>query len=341
MNGKQRILTALAMTRPDRTPVFPIAHYYTAGLKGMPVSVFATGGEKMASALLAGYERFGWDGINPGCDVAVEAEAIGSQLEYPEQAPPHLIRPALELPESAPFLRKPHPLKDGRMPVVVRATQLCVREAGKEAFIGPFTMGPFNCASQVRGVENLLTDVLDRPGFVGELLDFCTEVLLDYGKALIDAGADAVFLGEALCSPGMISPKYYRDTVAPRQKRLIGDLKKYGAGFVLLHICGNVKRILPDMLETGADILDLDWQMDMGESKQAAEGKAALRGNLDPSAALLSGTPELVYERSVEVIRAAGSGGGLILGSGCDVAPGTPEANLDAMLAAARAAIPA
>jgi len=337
MNGKQRILSALAMTQPDHTPVFPIAHYYTAGLKGMPIRVFATDGEKMAWALLAAYERFGWDGINPGCDVAVEGEAMGSHLEYPEQAPPHVLRPALEFPEYAPFLRKPHPLRDGRMPVVVNATRFCVREAGQEAFIGPFIMGPFNCASQVRGVENLLTDILDRPGFVEELLDFCTEALLDYGKALIDVGADAVFLGEALCSPGMISPKYYKNTVAPRQKRLIGGLKQYGAGHVLLHVCGNVKKILPHMLETGADILDLDWQMDMGESKRTVEGKATLRGNLDPSATLLNGTPEMVYEQSAEVIRAAGGAGGLILGSGCDVAPGTPEANLDALVAAGRA----
>ena len=335
MHGKQRVLTALGMEQPDRTPVFPIAHYYTAGLKGMPVSLFATDGEKMASALLAACERFGWDGINPGCDVAIEGEALGSQLEFPEQAPPHVVRPVLENPELAVFLRRPNPLRKGRMPVVIRATEICVREAGREIFVGPFTMGPFNCASQVRGVNNLLMDIIERPNFVEELLDFCVDVLLDYGKALLDVGADAIFLGEALCMPGMISPKYYAETVLPRQQKLIAGLKEYGAGFVLLHICGNVKRILPAMLESGAAILDLDWQMDMAESKRACAGRATLRGNLDPSAVLLSGTPDDVYAKSVEVIRAAGAGGGLILGSGCDVAPGTPAENLDAMRAAA------
>jgi uroporphyrinogen decarboxylase len=90
------------------------------------------------------------------------------------------------------------------------------------------------------------------------------------------------------------------------------------------------------MLDTGSDILDLDWKMDMGESKRTCAGRATLRGNLDPASTLLQGTPELVYEKSVEVIRAAAAGGGLILGSGCDVASATPYENLDAMTSAAR-----
>ncbi len=51
---------------------------------------------------------------------------------------------------------------------------------------------------------------------------------------------------------------------------------------------------------------------------------------------LLRGTPERVYENAREVIQSAATGGGLILGSGCDVAPGTPPENLDAMMTAAR-----
>lgn len=311
MTGKERVLAAIRMQETDRTPVFPITHYFTAEVKGVPISRFATDGDTMGSALIAGLERFGWDGINPGCDVAVEGEALGSILDFPENAPPHVVRQALSDPASLRMLKKPHPLRDGRMPVVIRATKICVREVGESTYIGPYTMGPFNCASQVRGVEQLLIDTVERPEFVEELLDFCTEVVLDYGKALVDAGAHGVFLGEAICTPGMISPRFYRNCVLPRQQRLVGALKKYGAGQVLIHICGDVKKILPTMLETGADIFDLDWQVDMAEAKQVFAGKAAVRGNLDPAAVLLKGRPEDVYENAVKVIRSAGAGGGI------------------------------
>jgi uroporphyrinogen decarboxylase len=337
MTGKERIEAALRMEEPDRVPVFPIAHYYTAGLKPVPVSLFARDAGAMAECLAAGVDRFDWDGINPGDDVCVEGEAMGSRLSYPDDAPPYLVEPVLRDPSRLAELPSPDPLRDGRMPVVVGATALCAKQLGGRVFIGPFTMGPFNCASQVRGVEDLLTDILDRPEFVESLLDFCTGVLIRFGKALIDAGADAVFLGEALCSPAMISPAWYAKTVVPRQRRLVSALKAHAPVKVGLHICGDVRKILPAMLETGADILDLDWKVDMGEAKRICSGRAAIRGNLDPAAVLLQGTPDLVFRKSVEVIHAAGRGGGLILGSGCDVAPGTPQANLDAMLAAALA----
>ena len=142
-------------------------------------------------------------------------------------------------------------------------------------------------------------------------------------------------MGEALCSPDMISPVLYR-SILTRQRRLVEVLKRYGAKHVLLHICGNVKRILPAMIETTADILDLDWQVNLAEAKcVCGPARVTMRGNLDPSEVLLHGTPEVVYQKSIEAIRGAG-GSGFILGSGCDVASRTPYENLDAMTAAAR-----
>jgi uroporphyrinogen decarboxylase len=301
----------------------------------MSVRTFSTDGDKMAAALLHAAQRFGWDGINPGSDVAVEGEALGSTAEYPDEGPPHVTRPGLTDPSDLARLGVPNPLRAGRMPVVIRATEICAREAGGEIYNLPVIMGPLNCASQLRGVDQVLLDTADRPEFVAELLDFCTEVVTEYGKALIDAGAHGILVGEALCSPGMISPAFYRSVVS-RQRRLVEALRQHGAQHVLLHICGNVKRILPAMVETSADIFDLDWQVNLAEAKcVCGPARVTIRGNLDPAAVLLHGTPETVYRKSVEAIRAGGDRG-FILGSGCDVAPGTPHENLDAMNAAVR-----
>ena len=74
----------------------------------------------------------------------------------------------------------------------------------------------------------------------------------------------------------------------------------------------------------------------MAEVKETVAGKVTIRGNLDPAVVLMNGTPEEVYEKSVEVIKAAASGGGMILGSGCDVSYGTPYENMEMMLKAAK-----
>jgi uroporphyrinogen decarboxylase len=337
MTAKERMLAAIRMIEPDRVPVFPLAHYFSAVPGKMSVRSFATNGDKMAAALIAAFERFGWDGVQPGCDVAIEAEAMGSVLEFPEDAPPYMVRPVLRDPANFRNLKKPNPLRDGRMPVIVRATQICAKELGDQAYVGSFLGGPFNCASQLRGVEDLMTDIGDRPEFVEALLDFCTDLLIDFGKALIDAGADALFLGEALCSPGMISPKYYARTIAPRQQRMIAAFNQYDPNcHTGMHICGQATAIIATIIETGSDIADLDWQVDMGEAKQICAGRMAIRGNLDPSAVLLQDTAENVYRRTADLIRSAGPGSGFILGSGCDVALATPFENLDAMMAAAK-----
>ncbi|MFA6472673.1 MAG: uroporphyrinogen decarboxylase family protein [Candidatus Latescibacterota bacterium] len=337
MNGKERIQMVCRIEEPDRVPVMPITHYHSAALAGITIGEYARSGEKMAAAVLKGYERFGWDGFMLGCDVGVEGEALGGTAEFPDNAPPNLKSYVLENnPEKLKDLKVPNPLKDGRMPVEIRATEICIREVGGEAFVQPYTACPMTCASQLRGVQTLMMDTLDDPVFVEELLDFTTKVVLEYGKALVDAGAHCVLLGAALCSPQFTPPQFYQEKILPRHQKLIAELKEYGAPSVDLHVCGNIWKIVPYMAESGADMFDVDWQMDMVKLKQELKGKGiTLRGNINP-ALIQNGTQEEVYGESVKILESAGSGGGMILGSGCDVAVGAPYENLDMMIKAAK-----
>jgi len=110
------------------------------------------------------------------------------------------------------------------MPMIIESTKICAQEVGDELYICSVIMGPMNCASQIRGVETLMFDFMDRPEFAGELLDFCTDLEIMFGKELIDAGAHSLIIGEALCSPAFISPKLYHDFVVPRQEKLIAAI---------------------------------------------------------------------------------------------------------------------
>ncbi len=334
MTGIERMEAAIAMRPGDRVPVSPLAHYYTAAFAGRTIREFASDPEVMAASFMAAVDRFGWDFINVGCDVAVEASGLGAAMIYEENAPPHVAGPILADPAALDRLRVPNPLRDGRMPVVVKAAEICAREIGGDVLIGAFTMDPMNLSSQLRGVQNLMLDTYDRPDFVEDLLDFSTVVVIEFGKALIDAGAKVILFGAALCSPNMISPVFYRTKIAPRQRRQVEALRAHGAEHVLMHICGNVTPIIPDIAALGCDMIDLDWQVDVPAAKRTLAGAAAVRGNLDPGF-LLNAGPDAVYDRCCALIRATGPGG-FILGSGCDVMPGTPAETMDAMVQAAR-----
>jgi len=338
MNGLERIRTVLDANEPDRIPVFPLVHYGTARAAGYKIRDFSTDPEINARCLIHGYRQCGYDGVQPSVAVMVEGEAVGGLAEYPEDNVPFIKDVCLKIPDVG-LLTMPDPQATNPMSLVVESTRLCAAEIGREAFIAPSIMGPLNSAGQIRGVETLMFDFFDRPDFVGELLDFTTELGIEYGKALLDAGAHGVFIGEAMCSPAFISPNFYRKFVLSRQKRLIDALMGHGAECTILHICADTKPIMRAYaVETGTTVIDLDWQVDVGEilnSDAMRPEKTLVRGNLDPAGELLRGTPREVLAASKKLIESVGKNPRFILGSGCAMNPDSLPANCGAMVEAA------
>ena len=105
------------------------------------------------------------------------------------------------------------------------------------------------------------------------------------------------------------------------------DAVHAAGGKTKLHICGNTTNVLPLMLETGTDIIDLDWMVDLKRARALAEGKNVVySGNYDPVAVLLQGTPDSV-RASVHACRAAVPTN-YISSAGCEVPRDTPPENL-------------
>ena len=102
------------------------------------------------------------------------------------------------------------------------------------------------------------------------------------------------------------------------------------------HICGNATPIIAGMVESGAQMLEVDQKADQLTCKTAAKGRATLVGPVDPSGVLAKGTPEEVTDKCREAIQTLGGGGGFILGPGCAMPSTTPDENIDAMIEAAR-----
>ena len=93
-----------------------------------------------------------------------------------------------------------------------------------------------------------------------------------------------------------------------------------------------VESFLADMAQSGADIIDVDWMVDMGQAATIFGERAAVCGNQDPVAVMLNGSPEDV-RRITHACMAAG-GPRSISAAGCEIPLGTPHANLLAQAAA-------
>jgi len=106
---------------------------------------------------------------------------------------------------------------------------------------------------------------------------------------------------------------------------------------VRLHICGDTNAILDGMGRLGADIVDLDYPVDMRDARARMPGQVVL-GNVEPVGVMRNGTPEQVTRTLAACHRAAGPR--WIVGAGCELPRDTAEANVRAMCAFARDTAP-
>ncbi len=187
-------------------------------------------------------------------------EALGAAVEQPADGAP-LLRQHLLEDLNLDALRRVDPTRGGRMPLFYRAVEKVVQEIGRERYVLATLRGPLLGASQLRGVQEILMDLIDHPEEAEKILDFTAETALRLGQWLAGSGAHGLLLGEATCSPNFISPRFYRRFVLPRHQRLVRGLKAAGWRAVGLHICGDTTAILEDVISTGVDFLDLDYQV--------------------------------------------------------------------------------
>lgn len=164
------------------------------------------------------------------------------------------------------------------------------------------------------------------------MLRIAAEQAARFAVLQVEAGADIIGIGDAATS--LISPDMFREYALPYQKRIVEAVHAAG-GKTKLHICGNTTNVLPLMLETGTDIIDLDWMVDLKRARALAEGKNVVySGNYDPVAVLLQGTPERVREAVLSC--AAICPDRYISSAGCEVPRDTPPENLLAVAEAVK-----
>ena len=348
MKSRERFLAAATRRPPDKVPAAPYDGNFGAAFAGIPISRYNTDAAAMAAAHIKTWDALGYDVVVAQSDNYYIAQGFGCVINQPFDTTPNLVKPAVDTLDDIGRLRVPDPYKDGRMPVYLEAVHLLREHFGDEVAVrGPGT-GPFSLASYlVGGTAFFLTEIAEaeaeedeaKQAQLHQLMEISSDGLLAFLKALLEAGSDVLQAGDSLASLSMISPAIYEKYVWPYERKVfttLAPLAKERGAVTLLHICGKTQRILPLMAETGADILEIDAPVDMAEARALTGGKVALMGNLDPVSLLLQGTPEAVRQVAQDsMVRCDALAGGYILGSGCEVAPGTPAENIRALVAAA------
>jgi MtaA/CmuA family methyltransferase len=205
----------------------------------------------------------------------------------------------------------------------LEAIRLLRQRKGGQVPIMGWVEGALAEAADLRGMLPLMIDLNLRPDWVAELLEQIVKVEIKFAREQVKAGADIIGLGDAVAS--QVSPEMYREFALPYEQRIFAAVHELG-GIARLHICGDTTHILEVMTSSGADMIDIDWMVDIEQAARVFEGKTALCGNFDPVAVMLQGTQAEV--RCAVLDCQVKGGEQYFSAAGCEVPDGTPRENL-------------
>jgi uroporphyrinogen decarboxylase len=336
MSPMQR-MQAIAEGRPtDRLPFAPLVGETMAPLIGTTISKYRHSAQVMVEVETAIYEMFGQDGVGVGPGYQGPAEALGTQLIFPENEIPYVKEPAIKDWDDLEGMTPVDPKRSEKMSLYLTALDNLKEKLGAQVPVGSFIGGPLSIAAFVRGTDLLLRDLTRNPEKVHRLLQLATESALLYIDAVLDLECQ-VSIADPVASGSLIGAKTFREFVKPYLKQYADRvIERTGVG-PMLHICGNTTRIWRDMVETGASTLSLDNVIDMGKAKAMVGEEVCLMGNVDPVNVIAKGTRKQIFAAVQDcLIKTADSPKGFILASGCQIPIGTPLENIHAFADAAR-----
>lgn len=326
MNSLERYLAVLDGKPVDFLPRTPILMQYAAEFIGHHYDEFASDYRVLTEANLVCCREFGIDQMNTMSDPYRETQGFGAKMIYGRDMVPRCEKHPLEDETNLATLVRPNPLQAERMRDRIDAVKRFYAEVGGQYSIMGWVEGPAAEAADLRRLDNFFMDLIEDETYIGEVMDVCVDVALDFAQAQVAVGAETIGVGDAAAS--QVSQEIYEELILPREQRLVQGLHAMGAK-VRMHICGNITHLLPGLSSLELDAIDIDHMVDLRHARQILGNKVALGGNLDPVEAVLRSNPEKIRRAILTAYEQAGNP--FIVNAGCEIPSGTPVENLKAL----------
>ncbi|MBB5348512.1 uroporphyrinogen decarboxylase [Desulfoprunum benzoelyticum] len=216
-------------------------------------------------------------------DILIPIEAMGARLEFHEGQGP-LLPDRIRTGAAVDRLVVPDP--EATMPFVMETIRLLRREL-KVPLIG-FAGAPFTCATYIieGGSSKTFWEtkklMYTQPEVFHRLMAKISRTTLLYLLAQARAGAQALQLFDSWA--GILAPCDFERFALPYVQEIIAGLQQ--TGLPIIYFANNGATLLDLSVSSGADVIGLDWRINIGEAVRRV-GRRAVQGNLDPFALLL------------------------------------------------------
>jgi MtaA/CmuA family methyltransferase len=331
MTGLQRTLAFIDGKPVDRPPCHPIIMRWAAQYAGVSYRTFCLDYRKKCEAMIRCADDFDLDWVTVMSDAYCEASAFGLDIEYPENDLPIDRGGHLADLDAAGRLQPFRALEHARTINRIEEIREFKRRVGDRTFIVGWVEGPVAEYADLRGASNAAMDFMDDPDTVLKAMGVIVDCALEFITRQVAAGAHCIGIGDAFCS--QIGPGLYRQLAFDGECRMVNHIHALGAK-AKLHICGNTHAILPDMIRTGADIVDVDHLVPSMQAFAGLLGPGQVfSGKCDPVTVIQNGSPSDICASVRSSLEQAG--GRCIVSAGCEITPGTTRENVRALRAAA------
>ena len=257
-------------------------------------------------------------------DILVIPEAMGMHLEMIESKGPRLYN-AIRSINDVNNLKQVDAVKD--LKYVLDAVSLTKKELnGRVPLIG-FAGSPWTLMTYMvegggsKNFAEIKKFIYNQPKAAHLLLDKISSSVAEYLSAKIEAGADAVQIFDTW--GGLLSPADFQEFSLNYIEKVISKIKRKSQPVIVF--AKGVHYKLDKLAESGADVIGLDWTMELGKVRSKIGNKVAIQGNLDPT--VLYGSKEKIREEAVKVLKSFGKNNGHIFNLGHGILPDVPPEN--------------
>lgn len=310
MSSMERFLSALANREADRVPFFLMLTMHGARELGMPVREYLQSAQAIAEGQARMQKKYGHDCYYTFTYSAVAVEAWGAEVSFRDDGPPNAASSIIQKRDDIRLISPPRVNEAASLQTSIEATRLLVAEGrGRIPVIGTI-ISPFSLPVMQMGFDHYLELIYEDDGLFWALMEKNIEFAVEWANAQFEAGASAVGYFDPVSSQTVIPREVYLKTGYVVAKRTLSRLK--GIIVAVHHASGRVLPTMSDIIETGARIVGVSGIEDISLLKHAAQGRAAIMGNLN-GIKMRRWTREAAEAAVKDAIAKAGKGGGFIL----------------------------
>lgn len=264
LTPKERLSRVLRKQPVDRPPVICTGGMMNAAIveimretgHTLPEAHFDAGG--MADLALDIHQHTGFENIGVPFCMTVEAELLGSPVDHGTlECEPKIAREIFPSVSQVVFEDVEKMVHSGRMDVVVDAAHRIARAKPDVPVIASLT-GPISTAASIVDPLTFYKELRKNPSGAHRVLEYVTGLLIAFAERLLkEQGASAIAIGDPSATGELLGPKLFEE-YAVRYLNELAD-RVHAKGFpIIIHICGDVKRVRPQLATLRADALSTD-----------------------------------------------------------------------------------